>query len=148
MDRIIILNDDLESQMRMYLALCASYRIDIAEDEVVLMRLLRRKRPDLLLLDAHYSRFNQDGKTACKLIQKIKHKHRRVRVLAIVASDERLGCSLQESGADGWVDRHVEAGELLARVSRLLAQPTPFTLETAGSEEPETTVALNSNELL
>ncbi|MDZ7268720.1 MAG: hypothetical protein ONB48_13365 [candidate division KSB1 bacterium] len=147
MNRIIILNDDLESQMRMYLVLCAAYRIDIAENEVTLMRLLRRKRPDLLLLDAHYSSFNQDGKTACKLIQKIKHKHRRVRVLAIVAGDERLGCALQECGADGWVDRHIGAEELLARVHRLLALPTPFTLDAVGLDESESRAALSSNEL-
>jgi DNA-binding response OmpR family regulator len=146
MDRIIILNDDLESQMRMYLALCASYRIDIAENEVSLMRLLRRKRPNLLLLDAHNSRFNQNGKSAGKFIQKIKHKHKRVQILAITDGDERLGCTLQEHGADGWINRQIGSDELLARVHRVLALQMPFTFD-LGGEEAEAETELSAPEL-
>lgn len=146
MDRIIILNDDLESQMRMYLALCASYRIDIAENEVSLMRLLRRKRPNLLLLDAHNSRFNQNGKSAGKLIQKIKHKHKRVQILAVTDGDERLGCALQENGADGWIDRQIDPDELLARVQRVLALPRPFIFD-ANGEDTEVENGMSVSEL-
>jgi hypothetical protein len=63
MDRIIMLHEDLESQMRMYLVLCPRYRIEIAENEVALMRLIRRKKPRLLLLDAHYTSLNRDHKS-------------------------------------------------------------------------------------
>lgn len=131
-----MLNDDLESQMRMYLALCPRYRIEIAENEVTLMRLIRRKRPTLLMLDAHHSRLAYSGKSAGKLIEKIKQKYQSLRVLAIVKeADEYLGDTLQRRGADGWVDHMIEADELLDRVAQVLSfsrsyQPETQTLDT------------------
>ena len=129
MYRIIMLNDDLESQMRMYLALCPRYRIEIAENEIALMRLIRRKRPQLLILDAHHSRFNANGKSAGKLIEKIKHKYNRLRVLAIVRGDDAAhGPQLQQSGADDWVEHLVDAGELRQRIDQLLVSAPPITV--------------------
>lgn len=122
MNRIIMLNDDLESQMRMYLALCPRYRIEIAENEVTLMRLIRRKRPTLLMLDANHSRLAFHGKSAGKLIEKIKQKYQSLHVLAIVKEgDQYLGAKLQERGADGWVDHMIESDELLDRVAQVLS---------------------------
>ncbi|MDZ7290128.1 MAG: response regulator [candidate division KSB1 bacterium] len=129
MNRIVMLNEDLESQMRMYLALCPRYRIEIAENELALMRLLRRKKPNLLLLDAHYSRFNHNGKSIAKLVEKIKRKYNHLPVLAIVnGEDERLAELLTQRGADGWVTRRVQIDDLLQRVDGLL-QPVPSFLE-------------------
>lgn len=120
MDRIIMLHDDLESQMRMYLALCPRYRIEIAENEVALMRLIRRKKPRLLLLDAHYASLNHDHKSVLKLVDKIKRKHARLRVLAVVnGEDERLVHQLEEQGVDGWVNQPIVDDELLNSVNRL-----------------------------
>jgi DNA-binding NarL/FixJ family response regulator len=125
MNRIIMLNEDLESQMRMYLALCPRYRIEIAENELSLMRLLRRKKPHLLLLDAHYSRLNHNGKSVTKMVEKIKRKYNHLPVLTIVdGDDERLGNTLQQRGADGWISRCIQIDALLQRVDELL-QPIP-----------------------
>jgi len=127
MDRIIMLNDDLESQMRMYLALCPRYRIDIAENEVSLMRLVRRKRPNLIVVDANHSRFHPDGKSAEKLISKIRNKYDWVRILGIVDSgDESFGHSLVTHGADDWIDRFIDTDELLDRVDRILDFRSPL----------------------
>jgi DNA-binding response OmpR family regulator len=129
MYRIIMLNDDLESQMRMYLALCPRYRIEIAENEIALMRLIRRKRPQMLILDAHHSRFLHSGKSAGKLIEKIKHKYGRLHILAIVrAQDESFGRALRESGADDWVDYLVEGNQLMQRIDQLLISAPPITV--------------------
>jgi DNA-binding response OmpR family regulator len=130
MYRIIMLNEDLESQMRMYLALCPRYRVEIAENEIALMRLIRRKRPQLLLLDAHHSRLSQSGKSAGKLIEKIKHKHNRLRILAIVRSEQARshGAQMQQHGADDWVD-HLIDGEVLAqRIDQLVVSAPPITV--------------------
>jgi DNA-binding response OmpR family regulator len=125
MNRIIMLNEDLESQMRMYLALCPRYRIEIAENELSLMRLLRRKKPQLLLLDAHYSRFNNNGKSVTKMVEKIKRKYNQLPVLTIINDDaERLGRNLQQRGADGWITRQIRTDDLLQRVDVLL-RPIP-----------------------
>ena len=129
MYRIIMLNDDLESQMRMYLALCPRYRIEIAENEIVLMRLIRRKRPQLLILDAYHSRFNHGGKSAGKLIEKIKHKHHRLRILALVRTqDEAHGSALQQHGADEWADHLIDGDELMQRIDQLLVSAPPITV--------------------
>ncbi|MEK7728747.1 MAG: hypothetical protein AAB354_10065 [candidate division KSB1 bacterium] len=122
MNRIIMLNDDLESQMRMYLALCPRYRIEIAENEVSLMRLIRRKRPTLLMLDANHSRLSFNGKSPGRLIEKIKQKYQSLHVLAIVKDgDEHFGHTLQERGADGWVDHMIEGEDLLHQVDHVLS---------------------------
>ncbi len=137
MNRIIMLNDDLESQMRMYLALCPRYRIEIAENEVALMRLIRRKRPTLLMLDANHSRLAYNGKSAGKLIEKIKHKYHSLHVLAIVKEgDEHYGSTLQQRGADGWVDHLIAPDELLDRVDQVLSFPPAYqpTIEKAEAE--------------
>jgi CheY-like chemotaxis protein len=120
MDRIIMLHDDLEAQMRMYLALCPRYRIEIAENEVALMRLIRRKKPRLLLLDVHYGALNHDRKSVLKLVDKIKRKHARLRVLAIGnGEDDRLVRQLEQQGVDGWVNQPIIDEELLKNVDRL-----------------------------
>jgi DNA-binding NarL/FixJ family response regulator len=131
MNRIVMLNEDLESQMRMYLALCPRYRIEIAENELALMRLLRRKKPNLLLLDAHYNRFNHNSKSVGKLVEKIKRKYNHLPVLTIISGeDEEVGEVLSQRGADGWVNRGVEIDDLLQRVDDLL-QPHRSFMENA-----------------
>ncbi len=130
MNRIVMLNEDLESQMRMYLALRPRYRIEIAENELTLMRLLRRKKPSLLLLDAHYNCFSHNSKTVSKLVEKIKRKYTHLPVLTIVSSDEeKVGEDLSQRGADGWVNRRVDIDDLLQRVDGLL-QPRQSFMET------------------
>ena len=115
-----MLHDDLESQMRMYLALCSRYRIEIAENEVALMRLIRRKKPRLLLLDAHHAALNHHRKSVLKLVDKIKRKHAHLRVLAVVNGDDhRLVHQLEQQGVDGWVNQPIVGEELLEQVTRL-----------------------------
>jgi DNA-binding NarL/FixJ family response regulator len=136
MNRIIMLNDDLESQMRMYLALCPRYRIEIAENEVTLMRLIRRKRPALLLLDANHSRLAFNGKSPGRLIEKIKQKYHSLHVLAIVRDgDEDFGHTLQQRGADGWVDHMIEADKLRDQVDHVLSFPAQSPPELEIEEE-------------
>lgn len=102
MNRIIILNEELETQMRMYLALCNRYKVEIAEDEAMLMRMIRRKRPKLVFLDGDYSR---NGKSVVKTVQKIKKKYHVLKIITVtesprlpkdVQSDEILNHSFDE----------------------------------------------------
>ncbi len=136
MNRIVMLNDDLESQMRMYLALCPRYRIEIAENEVSLMRLIRRKRPTLLMLDANHSRLSFSGKSPGRLIEKIKQKYHSLHVLAIVKDgDETFGHTLQERGADGWVDHMIDSDKLLDHVDQVMSFAPKYQPPLAMEEE-------------
>ncbi len=83
MERIIILNEELEAQMRLYLALCEDYRVEIAEDEPTLMRMIRRKKPELIFLDADYSGYSASGKSVDKTIQRLKKKYEALKIITV-----------------------------------------------------------------
>ncbi|RMD91550.1 MAG: response regulator [Calditrichaeota bacterium] len=118
MNRIIILNEELESQMRMYLALSDRYRVDIAEDEANLMRMIRRKKPKLVLIDANFSGFNNNGKSIYKIIQKIKRKYQDLKIITILnGEDSRMLDRIHEIGSDGVLLRPVDEESVTHSVS-------------------------------
>ena len=122
MNRIIILDEELESQMRMYLALCNSYRVEIAEDEATLMRMIRRKNPKLILLDANYSGFNNNGKSIHKTIEKIKKKYNNLKVVTILDRDDtELHLSTTEEASDAVLLRPIDESNVLKRVKEQLS---------------------------
>ena len=127
MKKIIMLNDDLESQMRMYLTLNPQYRIDIAENEVILMRMLRRKKPKLLMIDASYRNPRHQGRSFVNLVEKIKQKYNRLFILTVVDDDtQKLIPKLKQLGVEAWIDRTAEADTLLERVNELLDYKMPI----------------------
>lgn len=127
MKKIIMLNDDLESQMRMYLTLIPQYRIDIAENEVILMRMLRRKKPKLLMIDASYRNPRHQGRSVVSLVEKIKQKYNRLFILTVVDHDtQKLIPKLKQVGVEGWIERTAEADTLLERVNTLLDSQSPI----------------------
>ena len=127
MKKIIMLNDDLESQMRMYLTLNPQYRIDIAENEVILMRMLRRKKPKLLMIDASYRNPRHQGRSFVSLVEKIKQKYNRLFILTVVDDDtQKLIPKLKQLGVEAWIDRTAEADTLLERVNELLDYKLPI----------------------
>ena len=121
MNRIIILNEELESQMRMYLALCDRYRVEIAENEAILMRMIRRKNPKLVLLDAKYSGFINNGKSVCKTIQKIRNKYEDLKIITIMDGDDRkLMNRVREFGSDSVLLRPINESKVVQSVRDLL----------------------------
>ncbi|MFQ5633231.1 MAG: hypothetical protein ACE5I1_31080, partial [bacterium] len=121
MNRIIILDDVLESQMRMYLALCNKYRVEIAEDEAMLMRMIRRKNPKLILLDANYSGFNNNGKSVYKTIEKIKKKYNDLKVVTILdRHDMDLHRSATQKASDAVLLRPVDELNVIKSVNEQL----------------------------
>ena len=121
MNRIVILDEELESQMRMYLALCSMYRVEIAEDEATLMRMIRRKKPKLIFLDANYSGFNNNGKSVSKTVEKIKRKYNELKIVTIWNNHEEAtrGNSSSEN-ADSVLFRPISEAEVVERVSGML----------------------------
>ncbi len=122
MNRIIILNEELESQMRMYLALCDRFRVDIAEDEANLMRMIRRKKPRVVMLDANFSGFNNNGKSVYKTIEKIKKKYQDLKIITIVdGSDRRTLDKIYEVGSDGILMKPIEESDVIQSVVDVLS---------------------------
>lgn len=125
MSRIIILNEELESQMRMYLALCDRYRVDIAEDEANLMRMIRRKKPRLVFLDANYSGFNNNGKSVFRTIEKIKSKYQDLKVITILDGHDRGKLDqAYRVGSDGVLLRPIEEEDVVQSVAEVLSPLT------------------------
>ena len=121
MNRIIILNEELESQMRMYLALCDRYRVEIAENEANLMRMIRRKNPKLIFLDAKYSGFINNGKSVCKTIQKIRNKYENLKIVTIMDGDDhKLMNRVREFGSDSVLLRPINESKVVQSVKDLL----------------------------
>ena len=107
--------------MRMYLGLCHLYRIEIVENKAILMRVLRRKKPPLLLLDANHSSFKNDYNAAIRLVERIKQKYNSTRVVVLVGSrDENIGQILQQHGAACYVNRTIDNAELIQTIENVL----------------------------
>ena len=122
MNRIIILNEELESQMRIYLALCDRFRVDIAEDKADLMRMIRRKKPRVVMLDANFSGFNNNGKSVYKTIEKIKKKYQDLKIITIVdGSDRRTLDKIYEVGSDGILMKPIEESDVIQSVVDVLS---------------------------
>lgn len=122
MGRIIILHEELEAQMRMYLALCENYLVEIAEDEATLMRMIRRKNPSLVFLDANFSGFNNNGRSITKMIQKIKKKYHDLKIVTVLDETEQE----PENGlafdiSDGLLFPPIDAPSILRSVQELLS---------------------------
>jgi len=101
MNRIIILNGELETQMQLYLSLCDNYRVEIAEDEAQLMRMIRRKKPELIFLDADFSGFSVAGKSLPKMILKLKKKYQELKIITISNAESALSLRNKETnGSD------------------------------------------------
>ena len=126
MDRIVILNEELESQMRIYLALCDRYRVEVAEDEPALMRMIRRKNPQLIFLDAALSAYKNNGKSICKAVSKIRRKYNHLKIITVLDPEqEAIQKKLQDIGSDHILFRPLSETGVVQSVSTLLNRHTP-----------------------
>jgi len=110
MKKIVLLNEELGTQMQIYLALCDAYRVEIAENTESAMYLLRKMRPEILVLDFQ---FNNNGKTGIDFVKKVKKKYQHLKVMMILGnSDKKYESEVQKHGVDLILykplkDRHV-----------------------------------------
>ncbi len=117
-----MLNEELGSQMQIYLALCDAHRIEIAENVESAMYLLRKLRPEVLLLEYDLAQLKTNGKSGLDLIKKIKKKYRDLKVVTILDSKDRnLEPAIQENGADHVLYRPIKNKQLVHDFQRLVA---------------------------
>lgn len=120
MKRIILLDDELESQMRIYLALCDKYSVEIAEDDRAAVTMVRRLQPDLLLIDVKPPNKRDNGRSGVKLIERLRRKYESLKILTILEErDPKLEKELKEKGADGFVIRPIRTRALLSEIEAL-----------------------------
>ncbi len=88
--KIVIFNDDLRSEMQMYLALSNHYDVTIAEDEDDLMNLLDASSTDFTFLDLNYGdKKPKKNDKALQIASLIQQKHPRTALVGICDQDDK-----------------------------------------------------------
>ncbi|NIR47785.1 response regulator transcription factor [candidate division KSB1 bacterium] len=122
MTKIVLLNDELGSQMQIYLALCDSYKIEIAENIQSAMYLLRKAKPHILLMDYDFNQFRTNGKTGIDFIKKVKKKYSKLKVMTILEDEHKsLEGTIQQNGADGVLYKPIKNKQLVSDLQKLAA---------------------------
>lgn len=123
MTKIVMLNEELGSQMQIYLALCDSYRIEIAESLESAMYLLRKVRPEILVMEYNLNQLATNGKTGLDFIKKIKKKYNHLKVVTILDNEDReMESTIQQNGADGVLYKPIKNKKLMTDVRKLAAR--------------------------
>jgi len=117
MKKIVMLNEDLGTQMQIYLALCDAYKVEIAENVESAMYLLRKTKPEVLLLDYNLDQFTANGKTGIDFIKKVKKKYTDLKVMMIMDNKDQV--QIQEHGADEVLYKPIRNKNLILNVKKL-----------------------------
>jgi len=124
MKKIVLLNDELGTQMQIYLALCDVYRVEIAENVESAMYMLRRFHPEILLMDYSLSHLKTNGKTGVDFIKKIKRKYQDLKVVMILdGTEKQLAIEIQENGVDSTICKPFKNRHLISNVKKLSVEP-------------------------
>ncbi len=81
--KIVIFDEDLRSEMQMYLALSNHYEVTVAEDEDDLMQLLDQDAADLTFLDLDSGEKKKAQKKSLEIATKIQKKHPKIELVGI-----------------------------------------------------------------
>lgn len=120
MKRIVILNEELGSQMRIYLALCDAYQVEIAESVESVMYLLRKIKPEILLMEYNLEQFKANGRSGLDFIRKVKKKYQSLKVVTILDNkDKPFEAEIQQNGADGILYKPIKVRSLITHVNNL-----------------------------
>lgn len=106
--------------MQIYLALSDAYRVEIAESVESAMYLLRKMKPEILLLDYNFDQLKSNGKTGVDFIKKVKKKYMDLKVMMILENkDKKHESEVHENGADGVLYTPIKNRNLISNVKRL-----------------------------
>lgn len=115
--KIIIFNDELRSQMQMYLALHHRYNVEIAEDEETLLQILDEDNVDITFLDLNYHSDDHNGDTGIKLAQQVRQKFPNLRIIGIHdGQDSMLENKAQKIGLTDLITRPIKNRQLIKAI--------------------------------
>lgn len=113
--KIVIFNEDLRSEMQMYLALSNHYEVSIAEDEDDLMQILETDSTDLTFLDLDCG--PEESRKTLKVLElasRIHKKHPKIELVGICnIQDPNVTEMAQGSGIKRMVTRPIKNREIL-----------------------------------
>lgn len=106
--------------MQIYLALCDKYAIEIAENVRSAMYLLRKMKPEILLMEYSIEQLNHNGHSPIKFLKKVKRKYNDLKVVTILDDkDENLAKEVQSNGADEVLYKPIKNRFLISRMRKL-----------------------------
>ena len=111
--KIVIFNQDLRSEMQMYLALSNHFDVSIAEDEDDLMQLLDSDVADYTFLDLDCGETKRGPKKkSLELASRIQQKHPRTELVGICdAKDDKITKMAAGIGIKCVVTRPIKIGK-------------------------------------
>ncbi|MBN1543480.1 hypothetical protein JW992_15170 [candidate division KSB1 bacterium] len=116
--KIVILNDELRSEMQMYLALSNHHRVEIAENIDDLLLLMEKEAPDLAFLDL--GSLGEDHTTVGAtwgVYDRIVRRYPQTKLVGICDRDDSILCDeATEKGLKYLLTRPIRNRELLAIV--------------------------------
>jgi DNA-binding NarL/FixJ family response regulator len=100
--KIVIFNEELRSEMQMYLTLCDRHKVEIAQDLEELMKLLEEEVTDLTFLDLAPASETEGTIDPFEVARKVLEKHPQIKVVGICDHDDQ---SLQKAAADHGIEK-------------------------------------------
>ncbi len=135
--KLLVVDDDarLRDLLRRFFA-DNGYAVQVAASAVEMNRLWIRERFDLLVLDLMLP--GEDGMSIC---QRLRGGGDQTPIIMLTAKGEDADrIAGLENGADDYLPKPFNPGELLARISAVLRRATPDDIPAAPSDHPESYV--------
>ena len=112
--KIVIFDQDLRSEMQMYLALSNHFEVSIAEDEDDLMQQLDRDAADFTFLDLDSGEKKKKSDKSIEIAARIQQKHPQIEVVGICDDrNPQITELAQDMGIKRVVTRPIKNRELL-----------------------------------
>jgi DNA-binding response OmpR family regulator len=123
-NRILLVDDDQELLAALELKLDKEgFQVETAPDGEVALEIIRKKLPDLVILDVNMPKVN--GMEVCKTLRS-DEQTRDLAVIMLTARDDEIDRVLGlEFGADDYVTKPYNARELILRIKALLKRIFP-----------------------
>ena len=118
--KIVIFNDELRSEMQMYLTLSNRHNVEVAQDVDDLMQLLEQESTDFTFLGLDDKSIPKANEKAFEIASRIQAKHPKIKVVGIC---DRKTQVLQKKaayhGINRVITRPIKNRELLAALENI-----------------------------
>jgi len=122
--KILIVDDEEDIGFSIARRLAAAgYEAICAEDGVEGLRRAQTEKPDLIILDLMLPKM--DGYKVCRLL-KFDQRYKHIPILMLSARSQQEDIALgRETGAEAYMTKPFDGGELLEKIQELLGAATP-----------------------
>ena len=122
--KILVVDDEEDIAFSVALRLSAAgYEVICAEDGAEGLRRAQAEAPDLIILDLMLPKM--DGFKVCRLL-KFDDRYKRTPIIMLSARSQEADVALgRETGAECYMTKPFDSGELLEKINELLASAAP-----------------------